>query len=180
MAVRRARPDDAALIAEVHVLGWQGGYRGLMPQCYLDGLQADGARTERWTHALESVDWSRGGVFVAERDDGQVAGFASFGPTRDQDDDPARVAEVYAIYLAPVVWGQGFGRALMSAALEHLTGAAYGEATLWVLDTNVRARRFYAAAGFGADGSGKTDDTRGFTIREIRYRRPLRSTGAAP
>jgi ribosomal protein S18 acetylase RimI-like enzyme len=173
MNVRRAQPEDAALIAETHVLGWQGGYRGLLPQDYLDGMQAGGERLERWARTLESPDWSRGGVLVAERDDGQVAGFARFGATRDEDDDPETVGEVYSIYLAPVAWGQGLGRALMSAALEHLAAAGYGSATLWVLDTNARARRFYAAAGFSADGGGKTDDTQGFPIREVRYRRPL-------
>jgi ribosomal protein S18 acetylase RimI-like enzyme len=62
----------------------------------------------------------------------------------------------------------------MSAALDHLAAAGYREATLWVLDTNARARRFYTAAGFSADGGTKTDDIGGFVIREIRYRRPLR------
>ena len=177
--VRRAQPQDAALIAETHVLGWQGGYRGLLPQDYLDGMQVGGQRLERWTRTLVSLDWSHSGVLVAERDAGQLAGFASFGATRDEDDDPARVVgEVYAIYLAPIAWGQGLGRVLMSAALEHLAAAGYGEATLWVLDTNARARRFYAAAGFSTDGGEKTDETYGFPIREIRYRRSLR--GLAP
>jgi GNAT superfamily N-acetyltransferase len=173
MNVRRAQPEDAALIAETHVLGWQAGYRGLLPQDYLDGMQAGGRRLERWERALESPDWSRGGVLVAERDDGRVAGFANFGPARDGDADPARVGEVYSIYLAPIAWGQGVGRALMSGALEHLAAAGYGEAMLWVLDTNARARRFYEAAGFSTDGGGKTDDSYGFPIHEVRYRRPL-------
>ena len=173
MNVRAAQPQDAVLISETHVLGWQGGYRGLLPQDYLDGMQAGGQRLERWTRTLASLDWSRGGVLVAEQD-GSLAGFASFGATRDEDEDPARVGEVYAIYLAPVAWGQGLGRSLMSAALEHLAAAGYGEATLWVLDTNARARRFYAAAGFSTDGGDKTDESYGFPIREVRYRRPLR------
>jgi ribosomal protein S18 acetylase RimI-like enzyme len=172
--VRRAGVNDAARIAEIHVLGWQGGYRGLLPQDYLDGMQASGERLERWTRELVSLDWSRGGVLVAECDDGQLAGFARFGATRDEDGDPAGVGEVYSIYVAPVAWGQGLGRAVMSAALEHLAAADYGEATLWVLDSNVRARRFYAAAGFSTDGREKTDETYGFPIREVRYRRSLR------
>jgi RimJ/RimL family protein N-acetyltransferase len=174
MTVRRADAEDAALIAAIQVLGWQAGYRGLMPQQYLDALQADGECVRRWTRALESADWPRAGVLVADKGDGLLAGFASFGPTRDEDNDPANVGEVYAIYLTPVAWGQGFGRALISAALEYMAVAGYGEVTLWVLDANARARRFYAAAGFSADGGGKTDDKRGFMIREIRYRRPLR------
>jgi ribosomal protein S18 acetylase RimI-like enzyme len=173
MTVRRAQPKDAALIAETHVLGWQGGYRGLLPQDYLDGMRVDGRRVERWARALESPDWPRGGVLVAERDDGQLAGFTHFGATRDEDADPAQVGEVYSIYLRPVDWGQGLGRALMSAALEHLAAAGYATATLWVLDTNVRSRRFYQAAGFRPDDAVKVDESRGFSLREVRYRRPL-------
>jgi hypothetical protein len=42
-----------------------------------------------------------------------------------------------------------------------------------VLDTNDRARRFYALAGWAEDGASKTDASRGFDITEIRYRRTL-------
>jgi hypothetical protein len=42
-----------------------------------------------------------------------------------------------------------------------------------VLDGNTRARRFYERAGWASDGTTMTDDSRGFTIREVRYRRSL-------
>jgi ribosomal protein S18 acetylase RimI-like enzyme len=61
----------------------------------------------------------------------------------------------------------------MSAALAELARGGYQHATLWVLDTNARARRFYDAAGFRPDGAEKTDDSRGFPVTEIRYRRSL-------
>ena len=35
----------------------------------------------------------------------------------------------------------------MTGLLEALACAAYRQATLWVLDSNKRARRFYEAAG---------------------------------
>jgi hypothetical protein len=44
---------------------------------------------------------------------------------------------------------------------------------LWVLDANERARRFYERTGWAPDGADLTDDSRGFTIREVRYRRDL-------
>lgn len=197
MEVRPARLEDAPRIAEIHVRSWQDAYRGLMPQAFLDGLEP-AQRLPRWVRALEAPDWPRGGSLVVAGPDGDLAGFASIGPTRDEDDDPARVGEVRAIYLAPAAWGQGLGRRLMTAALEHLTSAGYAEATLWVLDANDRARRFYAAAGFAADGAAKPwrphalrdsarlgrledavagikalDGERGFVLREVRYRRPL-------
>jgi hypothetical protein len=54
--------------------------------------------------------------------------------------------------------------------------AAYKLVTLWVLDTNTRARRFYEIAGFRSDGAVKVDDRDGFRLREVRYRLPLAMT----
>jgi len=170
--VRRARPSDAAKIAAVHVASWQAGYRGLIPQDYLDGL--DPARwTARRIQRLEHIDWSREGCFVIADDAGELSGFTHIGPTRDDDTDISIIGEVYAIYLAPPAWGKGLGRGLMAAGLAQLASCGYSEATLWVLSSNERARRFYQAAGFGPDGAIKVDDSRGFPLHEVRYRRRL-------
>jgi RimJ/RimL family protein N-acetyltransferase len=171
--VRLACIDDAARIAEIHVLGWQGGYRGLMPQDYLDGLDP-AQRLSRWIQSLRDADSSRGGCLVVADDDGMLAGFANVEQSRDDDAEPDKVGEVMAIYLVPDSWGKGLGRELMAAALTHLARLGYDEVTLWVLDTNARARRFYEAAGFRPDGAIKLDDSRGFPLREARYRRSLR------
>jgi GNAT superfamily N-acetyltransferase len=170
--VRPARVEDAAKIAAVHVASWQAGYRGLIPQDYLDGLDPD-VWTTRRARRLEQIDWSRDGCLVVADDAGELTGFTHVGPTRD-DADPAVVGEVYAIYLAPEAWGKGLGRELMTAALAQLANCGYSEATLWVLTTNERARRFYQAAGFEPDGAVKVDDSRGFPLHEVRYRRSLR------
>jgi GNAT superfamily N-acetyltransferase len=171
--VRPARVEDAAQIAAVHVASWQDGYRGLVPQDYLDGLDA-AVWTTRRVHRLQHIDWSRGGCFVVTDDHGELAGFTHAGASRDDDSGTAAVGEVYAIYLAPDAWGKGFGRALMAAALAQLAKCGYREATLWVLDSNTRARRFYAAAGFKPDGAVKVDNSRGFPLAEVRYRQSLR------
>ncbi|GGT26686.1 GNAT family N-acetyltransferase [Nonomuraea spiralis] len=62
---------------------------------------------------------------------------------------------------------------LVAEAVAALSRAGYRQAVLWVLDANVRARRFYEAAGWHDDGVVKDDDSRGFVLTEIRYRRPL-------
>lgn len=173
VSTRRARVSDARAIATVHVRSWQSAYRGLVPQDYLDGLDPR-PRSARWEQALGELDWPRHGVLVVE-DAGQVVGFASLVPSRDDDLDPATVGEIAAIYLRPAAWGQGYGRALMGAALDALGQAAYREAALWVLDTNQRARRFYEAGGWRTDGAAKQEPWRdaGFTLSEVRYRHPL-------
>jgi len=169
--VRQAREGDVKAIAVVHVRSWQAAYRGMVPRDYLDGL--DPAQREAlWNTVLAESAWPRAGILVLE-DQATVAGFAAFCPTRDQDEEPAQVAEITAIYLMPQVWGIGAGRQLMTGALEVLAAAGYRQATLWVLDSNRRARRFYHAGGWRADGTVKTDDTRGFPLIEMRYRRLL-------
>jgi len=171
--VRPARVEDAAKIAAVHVASWQQGYRGLIPQAYLDGLDP-AVWTTRRIHRLQQLDWSREGCFVVADDNGELSGFTHVGPSRDDDTDPALVGEIYAIYLAPPAWGKGLGRELMTAGLAQLADWGHSEATLWVLNTNERARRFYQASGFVPDGALKVDDSRGFPLHEVRYRRSLR------
>jgi ribosomal protein S18 acetylase RimI-like enzyme len=169
--IRPASPDDAGQIAVVHVRSWQATYRGLVPQDYLDGLDpAD--RVARWRGVVQDLDWPRDGVYVAERD-GTVCGFVSLGATRDPDGDPGQTGEISAIYLLPEFWGHGLGGAMMASALGSLAAAGYQQATLWVLDSNERARRFYARGGWADDGAVKRDDSWGFPLHEVRYRRPL-------
>lgn len=171
MRIRWGRVSDAAAVADVHVRSWQATYRGAVPQEYLDGLSAE-ERRPVWERRLAEPSPPGGGVLVAETG-GRVTGFAAFGPTRDADADPAMAAEIFTIYLAPEAWGRGLGRALLAASVEDLTHAGYREATLWVLDANARARRFYEAAGWRPDGAVKRDTIPGAVLTELRYRRTL-------
>jgi GNAT superfamily N-acetyltransferase len=169
--IRAARVEDAAQIAVVHVRSWQSAYRGLLPQAYLDGLDP-AQRVGRWERYLTEVDGTTAGVLVAE-DDGHLIGFISHSQSRDADADPKQVGEVGAIYLLSNAWRNGVGSRLMNAALGRLAEAGFTEATLWALDSNVRARRFYEAVGWSADGALKSDESRGFPMTEVRYRKSL-------
>jgi len=170
--IRAAGVKDAPRIAVVHVRSWQGAYRGLLPQAYLDGLDP-AHRVGRWERSLAEADVASTGVLVADVA-GTVLGFVGYSPSRDGDADPSRVGEIGAIYLLPSAWGEGIGRQLMDAALQRLAEAGFDWVTLWVLDSNVRARRFYEASGWSPDGALKRDESRGFPITQVRYRRSLR------
>ena len=169
--IRRAVPRDAARIAEVHVRSWQGGYRGQLPQDLLDSLDPI-QRLPRWTTILKQAAWPGRGTLVAEEGAYELLGFADLGPARGADQGTA-AGEITSIYVLPDRWGQGIGHRLMAAGLATLTEAGYESATLWVLDSNVRAIRFYEAAGWHADGTVKHDDMDGTPIRELRYRHDL-------
>ena len=171
MRIRPAEAADAAALATIHVRSWQAAYAGRLPQDFLDGLEPT-RRQPVWERSLAEMSWPRRGILVADVD-GAVAGFADLRPTRDEDEDPGTVAELVSIYLAPHAWGAGIGRELMAAVLDTAARAGFRHITLWVLDTNDRARRFYDAAGWRPDGTAKQDTIGGARITEIRYRRAL-------
>jgi len=162
--IREAVPADARSIAEIHVRSWQAAYRGQLTDDYLDGLSVD-ARLEQHRESLEAppAEWR---TWVAEDDRGTI-GFAVTGPSQDADATD-RTAEVYAIYLDPERVGTGSGRALFEHAVGDLRERGFAAATLWVLETNEVARRFYEVAGWALDGteaSERVDDELRPTVR---------------
>jgi ribosomal protein S18 acetylase RimI-like enzyme len=169
VSIRPAQTHDAAEIARIHVRTWQAAYRAQLPDAYLKSLDAEiEQRTARWERAIANAA-SRHQRQLVVQDGEQVAGFVTFGPSEDEPDD-AQIGEVYAIYVDPGSWGRGFGRELFAAAESGLTAAGFGAATLWVLETNARARRFYEAAGWAADGAEKTERQGEVELHEVRYR----------
>ena len=168
MEIRPARPEDAAAVAAVHVRTWQAAYESVFGAERLAVLDDQlPRRVERWERVLRE----EGGVWVAE-EDGRIVGFVSVGPERE---DPT-LGELYAIYVLPKAWGSGAGTALMEEAVGALRDGYGGEAVLWVLEDNPRARRFYEREGWSLDGGRKTDTFLGVEVSEVRYRL---SAGAA-
>ena len=62
--------------------------------------------------------------------------------------------------------------------MRRLRAEGFEELTLWVLDTNIRARHFFEAAGWHPDGTSKVDASRGFPLAEVRYRFRFPAVGA--
>jgi ribosomal protein S18 acetylase RimI-like enzyme len=158
--VRRATVEDARAIAEVHIETWRATYVDIMPPEVLAGLDVD-RREELWRRYAATEGYA---VFVAERD-GRVVGFVSVGACDDLED----TGELYAIYVAPDVWGTRAGLALMEAAVEWLA-ERWDEAVLWVATENPRARRFYERYGWIVDGDRVDTSLIGAPVPETRYR----------
>lgn len=171
MEVRPARPGDEHAIAEVHVRTWQTAYRGQVPDAFLEGLSVE-HRTSAWSRIISESAPPASGAFVLQ-DHGEVLGFAHIAPSRDEDAGE-KVGELTAIYVSRECWGSAGSDLLLERAIAGFREAGFSEATLWVLDTNVRARRFYASAGWAPDGTTKVDKRDGFELHEVRYRCVLR------
>ncbi len=146
---------------------WQAGYRGLLPDAYLDGLRpADRAKS----YTFDSRDPHAPTTIVAD-DHGIIRGFATTSPSRDTDRHAS--GELCALYVEPSAWGTGVGRALIAAARARLFGRHFEDAILWVLRGNERAARFYRSDGWLADGCQREADIWGIIVHEERYQRKL-------
>ena len=149
--IRPGAPADAEAVARVHVESWAAAY----------DLQGPSFAQRTEMHR-------RFPPLVAE-EDGGITGFVAVGAARDADAD----GELYAIYVHPERWGSGIGRQLIAAGEERLRELGHAHAILWVLEDNPRARRFYEAAGWSADGEKRPIEVMGVVVPEVRYSKTL-------
>lgn len=91
---------------------------------------------------------------------GTIIGLATAGITRD--DDLATPWELYSINVTAPEQGSGVADDLIRA----VAGAGDGDAAVWVLAKNTRARRFYRRHGFTVEGASAVDEFTG--ARRIR------------
>lgn len=164
MQIVRATLEDAHAIAQVHVLTWQTAYEGIVPTEHL-AAQSVAKREAVWR---ECIAKGTPEVLVAKAA-GQLVGWIAFGPSRDKDTAP-QASEIWALYVAPSRWSSGVGRQLWLRAQERFAEQGYKSVSVWVLAENPRAIKFYRAAGFSADPSGRKEVIMaGKPLQEVRY-----------
>jgi GNAT superfamily N-acetyltransferase len=139
---------DADELGRVHVAIWREAYAGIVPDDHLASLDP-AARAERWRQISRQPGDALNVVARDER--GDLVGFASAGPCRD--DDLPTDEELWAVYVLARTRGSGLADALVDRVLDDR------DACLWVFEANDRARAFYAHHGFVADGTRSTYGT---------------------
>jgi ribosomal protein S18 acetylase RimI-like enzyme len=168
VVVRSATSADCDEIARVQVATWQAAYAGLLPADFLAAMpDSVGQRAARWRTTLAAGDTT---VLVVDANEAgtAMAGFVAVGRSRD-DDAADDTGELYAIYVDAARWATGLGSALHDAGFAALAAAGYTTATLWVLDTNQRARAFYERHGWSVNCATKHQEIGGVTVNEVRY-----------
>lgn len=168
MSCRDANSSDLQALARVHVAAWRAAYSGLMDPRFLESLAPEHA-LRRLRPALVPQPPL---VVVAEYDQ-NIVGFCRFGLSRDADTS-SETGEVFACNVDPDHWRRGFGAEVMAAALSRLVELGCSTCTLWVLEQNDRARRFYSALGFTPDGSTRIEAaSTAYPLSEVRYSRSV-------
>ncbi len=156
------KSDDRAAISRVYAESWKYAYKGIVPQDYLDGLSED-----KWSLAPDKP-----GLYSLVLLDGEkIVGTSSCCKSRWSDMEGW--GEIVSIYLLPEYIGKGLGAPLLKAAEGCLRGLGFNKIFLWVLEENLRARRFYERNGFASSGKYTESEIGGKILREAQYTKQL-------
>ncbi len=159
MEIRRIRPDDSRMdISRIYEESWKSAYKGIVPQAYLDSIP-----NGHWAPHLDQPGWHT----LICVDEGRAIGTTSFCESRFQQ-FPSW-GEIISLYLLPEYAGQGYGKALLEAALCELKQLGFRDIFLWVLEENHHARLFYEKMGFNVSDAFLEDQIGGKPLREVQY-----------
>ena len=159
MEIRYITPtDDIMAISRIYEESWKYTYKGLIPQHYLESIPEG-----RWVANLENPNWST----LVCVDNGRIVGTSSFCESRFSQFSGWE--EIISIYLLPDYMGRGFGKVFFDSVIVELKKMGYRNIYLWVLEENLRARRFYEKEGFLGTDDYLYDNIGGKDVHEIRY-----------
>ena len=163
--IRPATERDLPRIAEIHALAWQEAYKGLLDPAILAPITKE-ARLETWTEWFKHTDQT---VHVLEGAN-EIQGFTRVSPPHEIAEDFPQYGELTHIYQQPDGIGTGIGHRLFEHAKQLIAKGGSTGMLLWVLEENVRARRFYENQGMYPDGARKDEpDWLGEGVFEVRY-----------
>jgi L-amino acid N-acyltransferase YncA len=162
-SVRPAVDADVDEIVRIQAETWRLVYADVLPPAALEALTSDDARGT-WHDAVAAGEPFH--VLVAQEGDWTV-GFCAAAHYAGQGG--ATIAEVSTLLVEPR-WGRrGHGGRLLAAAAAALRAAGSEQGRAWVPEADTASRRFYARAGWAADGAVRTLDTGEGTVREVRH-----------
>lgn len=157
---RKACLDDAPAVADLLARSWVAAYTGLIPKKVIARVNAKRPEQYRERFAGEH------NCYVAVLD-GRVAGLC--GIARVEEADLPGWFRVGAFYVDPNVFRQGVGRQMMDFAIGMAREEGHPGVLLYVMEKNLRARRFYEACGFAHDGKRITAKFGWKRLGELRY-----------
>lgn len=160
--IRWAVYDDSEALGIIHSQGWKTAYKNIIPDKVLAKITAH-ERKKRFEAAIKDKTQETA-VLIKNN---KVIGFCTLGANRDEDIDNSH-GEIWGIYLLDKHWGQGLGKVLVHWGIKELYERGYSKISLWVLEENISARRFYEKIGFIFDGTIKEVEI-GITLKKMRY-----------
>lgn len=162
--IRKARFEDSAELANVHINSWREIYKDMMPQDFLNDRPLHYKnRYELWKKV--SIN-EKQITYVADTKEHGVVGFVN--GTYGRDEKYKDYAEVWSIYLLEKYHGKKIGLSLLKAFFDTHIDLGYTKAYLWVLANNPTIT-FYEKTGGKFSGETKIDEIAGQKMTELCY-----------
>ncbi len=138
MGIRRASPEDADRMAEIHVQAYDESYRDIAPPEIFEGLTFE-RRQAQWRGFFAAAN-PAAPAHVAEAGAGTVGFCTGLAAASD-------IGWIKTLYLLRSAQRSGLGRALMAAVLDDLVTLGSRTVRLDVAEGNANAEGFYRALG---------------------------------
>ncbi len=158
--IRLATLDDAKYCADIHAESWLFAYSDFVTKEIIDKHNA------KWPFIWNKMLTNNIDSHYVILFDEVIIGFLTISVPRDDDLEEA-FYEIVGLYLSPKHIGLGFGKQTMDWIKKEIKSRGYNNISLWVLEENNRARRFYEKTGFRGDG--KTKQSGLADTLEVRY-----------
>ena len=158
--IRLATLDDAKYCANIHSESWNFAYSDIVSKEIIDKYNLRWPMI--WNKMLSNNINSH---YVITLDD-VIIGFLTISVARDNDLKES-FYELVGLYLNPEYVAKGYGKQAMDWIKKEIKSRGHDKISLWVLEENNRARRFYEKAGFVSDGEAKPSGLA--DTQEVRY-----------
>lgn len=133
--------QHAQILNDIHYQSWIICYRGMLDDHFLDTMDP-----QRWVAFFQKTLGTilKGAILEVE---GKPAGCVTYKISDELYGDQ-QAGEIVSFYFLPSFWGKGVSSLLMQWVLDQLREMKCSVVSLWVLEQNKRACRFYEKMGF--------------------------------
>ena len=145
MEFRSATENDASSIHNLFKKCWNISYRDILSEEVRSNM-SDEKVAALWMNAL-ATNATRETIVGTE--DKLIVGFFRIG----QDKENENRGHIFSLYVSPELSGHGYGKLLLSEAINNLLGRNFREISLWVFKENSIAQSLYSQFGFEPTGS---------------------------
>lgn len=161
--IRYANLDDSDILGKIHFESLQVAFKDIIPDYVLKNDFCVERRIKGFIRELSQISPKTAIVFEGN----EPAGLISFGKCRYGNNDKSWI-EIWRVYLIPKFWGTGVAKELMEWGINEILKENFTNIELWVLEENIRAKKFYEKNGFKHDNTVQIINM-DKELKELRY-----------